>query len=359
MNGNKIQTHGPDRRYRVVQWATGNVGARALRRVIEHPGLDLAGVYVHSADKIGRDAGDLAGIDRVGIAAVGSIDEVIALKPDCVLYMPHEVNYDEVCRLLASGANIVTTRTEFQHPAWLEPSVRARIEEACETGQTSLHGSGSSPGFITEALPIVLASIQRRLDNLTIFEFADCSSRNSPALLFEVMGFGADPAKGPSEAILRHMDETFAGTLTMTAEALGLPLEEIRVRGALGIARRDVHIAAGVVPAGTIAATRSVVEGMRGGKPLIALVANWYVSDDVETTDGEEWLFRESGWRVAVDGDCPLDVGITFPVAPENYAEMSPGLTAHRPVNLVSYVCEAASGIRTTADLPQVIARFT
>jgi 2,4-diaminopentanoate dehydrogenase len=31
---------------RVVQWATGNIGLRALREVIRHPALDLAGVLV-------------------------------------------------------------------------------------------------------------------------------------------------------------------------------------------------------------------------------------------------------------------------------------------------------------------------
>ena len=75
-------------RYRVVQWATGNVGSRALRRAIEHPHIDLVGVYVHSADKVGRDAGELCGIARTGIAATHSIEDVIALRPDCVMYMP-------------------------------------------------------------------------------------------------------------------------------------------------------------------------------------------------------------------------------------------------------------------------------
>lgn len=359
MNDPRLEAFRSSRRYRVVQWATGNVGAKALRGLIEHPYLDLVGVFVHSTSKIGRDAGFLCGIDPVGIVATGSIEDIIALRPDCVLYMPHEVNYDEICRLLEAGINIVTTRTEFQHPGSLASTIRERVEAACERGQASLHGTGSSPGFITEAVPIVLASIQRRLESLTIFEFADCSSRNSPALLFEVMGFGAAPTKGPSEAILRHMEETFSGTLSLTAEAIGLPLDEIRVRGALGIARNDVHIVAGIVPAGTVAATRSMVEGMRNGKPFISLVATWYVSADVETTDDEDWLFRESGWRLAVAGDCPMDVGITFPVAQENYADMSPGLTAHRPINMISYVCEAPPGIRTSVDLPQVIPRFT
>ena len=48
--------------YRVVQWATGNIGTRSLRTAIEHPQLDLVGVYVHSPDKAGRDAGELCGL---------------------------------------------------------------------------------------------------------------------------------------------------------------------------------------------------------------------------------------------------------------------------------------------------------
>src|ERR1700722_11746980 len=77
------------KRYRVVQWATGNVGSRALRRAIEHPDLDLVGVWVHSADKVGRDAGELAGVASIGVAATNSMEDVLKLKPDCVLYMPH------------------------------------------------------------------------------------------------------------------------------------------------------------------------------------------------------------------------------------------------------------------------------
>ncbi|HEX7854163.1 MAG TPA: dihydrodipicolinate reductase [Sphingobium sp.] len=345
------------KRYSVVQWCTGNVGSRALRRAIEHPDLDVIGVYVHSADKAGRDAGELAGVEPVGIKATNSIDDVIALKPDCVLYMPHIMNYDEVVYILESGSNIITTRTEFQNPAMMDPDIRARVEAACAQGNSSIHGTGSSPGFISEAFPIVLASIQRRLDCLTIYEFGPSESRNSPEMLFGYMGFGSKP-DGPNQAILDFKRETFSGTLGLIADALGLPLDGVRASGALGIARNDVHIIAGTVPKGTVAATKTTIEGMRNGKPLLRMVANWSVSSDVDTTDGEEWEFRESGWRVVVEGDCPLSIDITFPVAPEDYAEMTPGLTAHRPVNMVSYVCDAQAGIRTTVDLPQVIAKL-
>ena len=88
------------------------------------------------------------------------------------------------------------------------------------------------------------------------------------------------------------------------------------------------------------------------------IIANWYVSSDVATSDGQDGTSAQSGWRVLVEGDCPMDIGITFPVEPENYADMTPGLTAHRRMNVIGYVCEAPAGIQTIIDLPQVIARL-
>ena len=151
---------GPQR-HRVVQWATGNIGTRALRAVIEHPDLTLAGAYVYSPAKAGRDAGELCGLGPAGVVTTRDVDEILALGADCVLYMPAACDTGEVCRLLASGANVVTTRGEFHRPASMDPAARRRVEDACDRGGTSIHSTGSSPGFITEALPLVLTSLQR------------------------------------------------------------------------------------------------------------------------------------------------------------------------------------------------------
>jgi hypothetical protein len=132
---------------RVVQWATGNIGTRSLRAVLEHPSLSLAGVYVHSPEKAGRDAGELCGLGASGVTATGDIDRIADLGADCVLYMPIRCDLGEVCRLLSSGANIVTTRGEFHHPASMRPEDRERVEAACQEGGSSIHSTGSSPGF--------------------------------------------------------------------------------------------------------------------------------------------------------------------------------------------------------------------
>jgi hypothetical protein len=337
--------------YRVVQWATGNIGTRSLRSVIEHPGLELAGVYVHSDGKAGRDAGELCGLGATGVLATTDVDEIVGLGADCVLYMPRALDADDVCRLLAAGTNVVTTRGEFHHPPSMKPELRERVEAACAEGGTSIHSTGSSPGFISEALPLVLTSIQRRLDRLTIDEFADLSRRNSPGLLFEVMGFGRPPAAF-DERRLGHGRVSFGPSLRLLGDALGLPLDDVEASGEVATATRTVEIAAGTVEAGTVAAQRLTVAGMRDGRALLRFRATWYCTPELEPA----FDARPTGWHVTVEGDAPLDVALPFPVPIERMGEMSPGYTAHRAVNAVPVVCAAPPGIRTTIDLPQVIA---
>jgi hypothetical protein len=338
-------------RLRVVQWATGNVGSRALRRVIEHPRLELVGLYVHSPQKEGREAGELCGLPAVGVKATRNVDEIIALKPDCVLYMQESYDLGDICRLLASGANIVTTRGEFINPRRMDPAIRERVERACREGHSTIYATGSSPGFITEHVPLVLTLLERRLDGITIDEFANLESRDSPAMLFQVMGYGQDPKVFNTSHMAQGLDG-FVHSFDVVAEALGLSFESIEKSHEVATARNDAHIVAGVIRKGTIAAHRIGIACMRGGRPLMRMRLNWYCTTDIDA----DWELGDNGWRVRVAGDVPLDVRIKFPVALEDYGAMTPGLTAHPPVNAIPYVCAASPGIKTTVDLPRILA---
>lgn len=345
------------KRLRVAQMATGNVGSRSLRRIIEHPGLELVGVHVYSDDKVGIDAGELAGLKPIGVKAGNVIQQLIDLRPDCVVYMPYKTDLEEVLELLKAGINVVTTRPEFFNPSYMEPQARARVEGACRVGASSIHSTGSSPGFSTEALPLTLASLQRRLDHIEIHEYADVSSRASAELVLDGMGFGKIPGER-NLARLEHLRDSFGPSLALTAQTLGLVVDDLQVEGSLAIARTDTSIAAGVVKAGTVAAQRNRVIGLNQGKPIISFSATWYVSQDVVPIDGDEWFFGATGWRILMHGDTPLDVSIGFPVSLEAYADFTPNLTAHRPINAIPFVCNARPGIVTTADLPQIIAQL-
>ncbi|HKY16143.1 MAG TPA: hypothetical protein VJM33_14550, partial [Microthrixaceae bacterium] len=71
---------------RVVVWSTGGIGSLSIVAVNERPDLELVGVWVHSADKVGRDAGELANGSPIGVTATDDVDELLALEPDCVIY---------------------------------------------------------------------------------------------------------------------------------------------------------------------------------------------------------------------------------------------------------------------------------
>jgi 2,4-diaminopentanoate dehydrogenase len=335
---------------RVVQWATGTVGRSAMRAVIGHPGMELVGVRVYSDAKDGLDAGEICGLPQVGVKATRDIADILALKPDCGVYMPESTNIDDVCRLLESGTNISTTRAEFFNPAEMESVLRERVEAACRKGNSSIHASGSSPGFITEAFLLPLLSLQRRLDLLTIDEFAHCIDTCSEEMLLNIMHFGAEP-KAFAESEFTDRDVVFSHSLAVIGEAIGLPLDDFQATSE--VARGPVKLRTATIAPGTVGGQRHTVTGLHEGKPVLRFRSNWFVTTDLDPA----WELRDDGWRVTVEGDMPLDIDIAFPIGndPENRARIMPNATAYRPVNAIPALCAAPAGIRTTVDLPHIV----
>ncbi|MBL7488472.1 dihydrodipicolinate reductase [Frankia sp. AgB1.9] len=339
---------------RVVQWATGTVGAFAMRAVIEHPDLELVGARVYSAAKDGRDAGELCGLPPVGVTATRDVEAILALRPDCVLYMPESTDAADVCRLLKNGINIVTTRAEFFNPEAMERSLREAVEEACRVGGASIHATGSSPGFITEALPICVTSLVRRLDFLAIEEYANCLEGCSTEMLVQIMHFGDAPEEFAKRDVAAR-DEVFKHSLSLIATALGVPVDSFVESAEIALCRQDTKLRDVTIPAGSVGAQRVSVTGLRNGEPLMRFRSNWYVTTDVEPA----WDLRGDGWRLTVEGDTPVDMSIDLPMPIEKDERASGRYTAHRPVNAIPYVVAAPPGIAPTTQLSQVVAKLT
>ena len=339
-------------RIRVVQWATGNIGTRALRSILRHPDLELVGVLVYDPAKAGVDAGELCGEGAAGVTATTDPAAVLALAPDCVVHMARVWDAAEVATLLAAGINVVTTRGEPEAGgARLPADERALLLDACARGNSSLYATGSSPGFSTDALPFALLSLQRDVELVEIDEFADLSQRDSPHLLFEQMGFGRAPDTFAGGARAEHFQREFSATLAVLADAARRPVDAWEVLGEVAVAAHATTIVAGTLAAGSVAAQRTTVTGTAAGTPVVRFRANWYCTTDVDPA----WDLRDTGWRVQVHGDTPLDVQITFPVPLAELGAMTPSITANRPVNAVPFVCAAAPGILTSNDLPPLV----
>jgi 2,4-diaminopentanoate dehydrogenase len=318
-----------------------------MRAIIDHPQMELVGLWVHSPGKIGLDAGAICGRPPTGVVATNSLDDIIGLDADCVLYMPQGCDVAALIKILASGKNVVSSRFEFLHPPSMDADLRGRLEAACIAGSSSLYGTGSSPGFVTEALPLVLLSIQRRLDCLTIDEFADMRAVKSPEMVFNHMGFGR-PMASFDPVTLGDVKVGFAQSLRLIGEAIGCPIERVTTAAEVATVRSPLDIHGRVIEPGMIAAQRTTIAGWYAGKELLRFRANWYCTPNIDA----DWELREVGWRIQVTGDAPLDISITNPVPPESLAEIAPNKTPFRIVNAIPYVCAAEPGIRTTIDLP-------
>jgi 4-hydroxy-tetrahydrodipicolinate reductase len=316
--------------------------------------MKLVGVYVHSEAKVGRDAGDLCGLPPVGVIATRSIEQIIALKPDCVVANQEGSNLDDVCRFLEAGINIATSRVDYLEPSRMRPDVRQRTEQACLKGGASIYATGASPGFSSEALPLVLTSMSRRMDCMTIDEYADIPA-SCPDFQVAAMGFGRKSGEQFDPNLLGHVSHGFEQSVSVIAKGLDLPLDGFEVHGETAATTERFLLPGGTpIEKGTVGAQRITVSGMRGGKAIIRYRLNWYCTLRID----RDWELRKSGWRALIEGETPIDVSITFPLPAQQVSSAMAALTAYRVINAVPFVCAAPPGIRTTADLPNIVPRM-
>ena len=269
--------------YRVLQWSTGNVGRASLRSVLAHPELELGGVFAHDPAKKGVDAGALLGRDPVGVAVTTDVEEAMALDVDCVLHMPLPSqrygddpgrDLDDLCRLLRAGRNVVTT-VGYVYPRAHGPEVEERLASACAEGGSSVHGTGTNPGWLAELLPLVMTSLSQRIDRIRVVESTEFSFYPSREVIFEMMGFGMSPEdfEASSERYVEWLSGLFRESLWMLADGLALEIEDETRSVELERATAPFDIAAGRVEAGTIAGQRFRWAGRAGGEDRIVFEA--------------------------------------------------------------------------------------
>ena len=138
-----------------MQWATGGVGLWNLRKIIDHPDLELAGVLVYPPDKAGRDAGDLCGRPKTGVTATLSKEAIVSMDADVVIMTPKLPEDDDLIALLRSGKDLITPLSHFA-PEVEGAELMSRIESACHEGGSTLYGAGIDPGFVCDRVPAVL-----------------------------------------------------------------------------------------------------------------------------------------------------------------------------------------------------------
>jgi hypothetical protein len=346
---------------RVVQWSTGNVGRYSLRAILGHPELQLAGCFVHSRAKAGRDVGELCGFGPVGVTATNDADALLAEEADCVCYTatadlrPMEA-LEDVCRILAAGKNVVSSSiVGLVHPRTLTPQMTEKLEAACAAGGTSFLTSGIDPGFANDLLPLTLSGLCERWEEIRIQEVVNYATYDQPEVVFGTMGFGKPLDHVPLLLTPGALRFGWGGTIRLLAEGLGLRLDEIREVHERVPAPESFDIQLGRVEEGTMAALRFEVQGIVDGTPRIVVEHVTRLRDDL--APGWPQPEGRGGYRVVIEG-VPR-IACTLEMADEHGDHAVGGviLTATRLVNAIPAVCEAPAGLLSALDLPLVTGR--
>jgi len=340
---------------RVVQWTTGNVGTRSVRAVVAHPDLELVGCYAWSPDKVGRDVGDLCGIDPIGVTATDDVAHLLGLRPDCVVYNPMWQDVGELERILEAGVNVVSTAA-FVNGRGLAGD-RERLLRACERGRSTMFGSGVSPGFV-ELLAIVTAGICDRIDKVTIAEAADTTLYDSPTT--EMPAGFARPIDDPDlPAMTARGTAVFGEAVALVADALGLELDEIVCTAQYAQTTEDLVMASWTIPAGCVAGISASWQGRIGDRTVVEITQMWKKGTTLEP----DWPLEE-GFVVEVAGRPTVRTTLQFLPPPDfeatsfaDFMVLGMIMTAMPAINAIPRVVAAPPGIATYNDLPLPLPR--
>jgi 4-hydroxy-tetrahydrodipicolinate reductase len=337
--------------YKVIQWGTGNLGRLAVQTVLKHPDLDLVGTWVSSADKAGRDVGDLCGTEKIGLLATQDTAALIESDADCVCYAAASTGrddevVDDCIRLLRAGKNVVNVSDPaLVYPKAKEGDIFDRLQDACVVGASSFYTNGGDPGWAGFGLALAPLTVAQEVRSIRMLEIYNYGPWNNPQLGF--FGFGA-PDTSSSMMLASGVTSSIWGpTVAMVADAMGVNLDGIEEAHRVIYAEDDFEIASGVISKGTVSGMSFEIKGMVAGEPRI-------VVEHITKLRHED--FPEHGlddvYRVIIEGEpnIKVDMWLTSDFGNTTHAGY---LVAVTPViNAIPAVCQAAPGVLTYLDMP-------
>jgi 2,4-diaminopentanoate dehydrogenase len=328
--------------HRAVQWATGAMGTAILRSMLDDPDVEVVGCFVYSADKAGRDVGEMAGRAATGVLATDDVEEILALDADVVVHAgrigPYGAHDAEIIRLLESGKNVISING-YSDPAFHTGPRLDALRAAGEAGGATLMAAGLNPGFLGEQLAVVVSGITNRVDHVALVEHAESSAIRDPAYLFGALGFGADPSQPP--AAQPALDGMFSEVLSALASHLGMALDRIEPDHLQHAAAEDVVLKAGTVPAGTVSHTNWRWRGFVGDRERLLLSIHWYVEPShLDQPDPPLW-------SVHLTGHPGVKVHLELEKHPDDTTRMpaEPYAVGASVVNTIPHVVAAPPGV--------------
>ncbi|WP_018178173.1 NAD(P)H-dependent amine dehydrogenase family protein [Jongsikchunia kroppenstedtii] len=361
---------------KVGLWGPGSMGVVALRGVIDHPTLQLTDLVVHSPNKVGVDAGRLAGTDDTGIAATDSPDQLLTGDADVIVYAaaanlrPADAIGD-MERILRAGKDVVSCSVvPLVYPNAVVSEMTTGLRDAAEAGGSSFFTSGIDTGFANDVLPLALTGVSRMIETITVTEMFNYATYPDRQAIYEVLGFGQLAEFEAFAALPGMFTFGWGPVLHQLADGLGVEIERIEESIERRLADESFRTPTGVIERGTVGAMRSTLQGFVNGRPAIVLDHVTRMHDDlapdwpqpnIRMQPNDLGFGGASGrglYRVEIEGSPSMRC--EFEMAEDGDHDLGARIAgASRLVNAIPAVHAAPPGLLSALDLPQIFGRST
>ncbi len=347
--------------HRVVVWGTGNVGRPAIRAVAAHRDLELVGAIVANPDKVGADAGELAFVDRLGVAATDDTERALADDVDAVVYTATgdtrpEAALADLEQCLRAGKDVVSTSFfPLLHPPSAPRALLDVVDAACQAGDTSVFVSGVDPGWALDILPALLSGVGAGITEIRVQEVFNYALYDQPDVVRQIIGFGESMDALPLMLHDFSLEMVWAPMVRLLADLLEVDLEDVTFHVERRPLERTVEVPGmGTFEAGTQGAFRFEVRGIVAGQPRLVVEHITRIDDDC-APDWQQSTSPGGEHRVQLSGHPDLAVSIhgTEPGEP-GAAGGGNASAANRIVNAIPAVSEAPAGPVSPLDLPPI-----
>ena len=253
---------------RTVVWSTGGVGSIAIDAIRRRPDLELVGVWVHSDEKVGKDAGELAGGEPSGWRPPTMPMRSSRWRPTAWCTPPAGPNATRPrCPTICGCWRRVSMSCRRRRPVWstrprtTRPTGATSSTAAARSGNASFYASGIFPGFGSDQLALLLDHAVEEDRCLKVTEVALNDHYPVADVMMNGMGFGHPLDFEPMLKTPGFIEMAWKAPIYLIAAGLGVEVAEVRGSLDRRITDRDIEVAFGTIPAGTCGAvcTRAAV----------------------------------------------------------------------------------------------------
>lgn len=320
---------------RVALFGLGSIGS-ALARECESRGLELVAAVDIAEDKVGKDVGEVVGLDkRLGIPVSRDIRAALEVgEGDVILHCTTSYIWEahpQLAEAILTGCNVISTCEELSYPWRAHRHFALEIDQAARREGVTVLGTGVNPGFVMDALVLALSSMCNQVQRVSVERLVDVAQRRLP--LQRKVGAGLSREEFQErvkEGQLGHVG-TYE-SIDMIAAAFGWNLSDVEVEISPVMAIEEQTSSNLTVPAGTVAGIRQLGIGRRMGEEVVRLDLQMYMG-----AEGP----RDS---IRIDGSPGMEVTIQGGIRGDE-------ATVAAVVNAIPNVLEAEPGLKTMLDM--------